>query len=74
MVGRRPGGARSVSKQDKFNKALLTHAHEYLRDTFLPEVQALVGDVCEAVIEDNPEVVLIKAGVRRQGGGERVTR
>ena len=55
-----PAAARSVGKQDKFNKAVLAHAHEYLRDTFLPEVQALVGDACEAVIEDNPEVVLIK--------------
>ena len=60
VTGEDPAEARSVSKQDKFNKALLAHAHEYLRDTFLPEVQALVGNVCEAVIEDNPEVVLIK--------------
>lgn len=55
-----PAQARSVSKQDSFNKTLLAQAHEYLRDAFLPEVQALVGDVCEAVIQDNPEVVLIK--------------
>jgi len=55
-----PAEARSVGKQDKFNKALLARAHAYLRESFLPAVQALVGDVCEAVIEDNPEVVLIK--------------
>lgn len=55
-----PAAARSVGKQDKFNKALLARAHEYLRGTFLPEVDALVGDVCEVVIEDNPEVVMIK--------------
>ena len=55
-----PVEARSVGKQEKFNKALLARAHEYLRDSFLPEVQALVGDVCEAVIEDNPEVVMIR--------------
>ena len=55
-----PAETRSVGKQDKFNKALLARAHEYLRDSFLPEVQALVGDVCEAVIEDNPEVVMIR--------------
>lgn len=55
-----PTAARSVGKQDKFNKALLARAHEYLRDTFLPDVEALVGDVCAVVIEDSPEVVMIK--------------
>lgn len=55
-----PVQARSVGKQDEFNKALLARAHEYLRDRFLPEVQALVGDVCDVVIEDNPEVVMIR--------------
>lgn len=55
-----PAATRSVGKQEKFNKALLAHAHEYLHDAFLPEVQALVGDVCEAVIGDNPEVVMVK--------------
>lgn len=55
-----PMTERSVTKQDAFNKELLTQAHVYLRDTFLPEVHALVSDVCEAVIEDNPEVVKIK--------------
>ena len=55
-----PTETRSVGNQDKFNKALLARAHEYLRDSFLPEVQALIGDVCEVVIEDNPEIVMIK--------------
>jgi len=56
-----PAAARSVGKQDKFNKALLARAHEYLCDTFLPDVEALVGDVCAVVIEeDNPDVVMIK--------------
>lgn len=55
-----PLKTRSVSKQEEFNKALLARSHKYLRDSFLPEVQALVGDVCEAVIEENPEVIMIK--------------
>ena len=55
-----PVVSRSVSKQDKFNKALLAGAHGYLRDSFLPQVQALVSGVCEASIEDNPEIVSVK--------------
>jgi len=55
-----PSAARSVTKQDAFNKALLAEAHAYLRDAFLPEVRGLVEDVCEATIEDNPEIVKVK--------------
>lgn len=55
-----PRAARSVSRQDAFNKELLRRAHVYLRETFLPEVRMLVEGVCEAVIEENPEVVKIK--------------
>ncbi len=55
-----PAAVRSATKQDAFNKTLLVQAHTYLRDTFLPEVQALVAGVCDAVIEDNPEIVKIK--------------
>lgn len=55
-----PQAARSVSRQDAFNKELLLRAHVYLRETFLPEVRLLVDGVCEAVIEENPEVVKIK--------------
>ncbi len=60
VTGEDPSATRSVGKQDKFNKLLLARARDYLRDSFLPEVQALVGDVCEASIGDNPEVVTIK--------------
>lgn len=55
-----PRVARSVSRQDAFNKELLQRAHVYLRETFLPEVRRLVGGVCLAEIEDNPEIVKIK--------------
>jgi len=55
-----PRAARSVSRQDAFNKELLQHAHAYLRDTFLPQVRERVEGVCMAAIEDNPEVVKIK--------------
>lgn len=60
VTGEDPTTERSVTKQDAFNKALLAQAHAYLRDTFLPETQALVSGMCEAVIEDNPEIVKIK--------------
>ncbi len=55
-----PRAARSVSRQDVFNKELLRQAHVYLRETFLPEVRRLVGDTCEATIGDNPEIVKVK--------------
>jgi len=55
-----PRAARSVSRQDAFNKELLQRAHAYLRGTFLPHVSELVEGVCVAAIEDNPEVVKIK--------------
>jgi hypothetical protein len=55
-----PRADRSVSRQDVFNKELLRRAHVYLRETFLPEVRLLVEGVCEAAIEENPEVVKIK--------------
>lgn len=55
-----PTAERSVTKQDIFNRVLMAQAYAYLRDTFLPEVQALVAGVCDAMIEDNPEVVMIR--------------
>ena len=55
-----PTAARSVTKQDTFNKALLAQAHDYLRNKFLPEVQSLVAGVCDAVIGENPEIVRVK--------------
>jgi len=55
-----PAAARSVTKQDTFNKALLAQAHDYLCSKFLPEVQSLVAGVCDAVIEENPEIVRVK--------------
>ncbi len=55
-----PNADRSVTKQDRFNKALLAKAHTYLRERFLPEVQTLVGAACEATIEDNPEIISIR--------------
>jgi hypothetical protein len=60
VTGEDPAADRSVTRQDTFNKKLLAEAHAYLRDTFLPEVRELVGDVCEAVIEDRPESVKLK--------------
>lgn len=55
-----PQSKRSVTRQDAFNKKLLGRAHEYLRETFLPAVQELVGGVCQAAIEENPEIVKVK--------------
>jgi hypothetical protein len=55
-----PNAKRSVSRQDAFNKGLLERAHVYLREVFLPQVRDLVGGVCAAAIEDNPEIVKIK--------------
>ncbi|MCK4412652.1 MAG: nucleotidyl transferase AbiEii/AbiGii toxin family protein [Candidatus Eisenbacteria sp.] len=54
-----PMAARSVSKQDAFNKKLLCDTHDYLGRIFLPEVEVLIGGTCRAAIEENPEVVKI---------------
>jgi len=54
-----PTATRSVTKQDSFNKTLMTQAHTYLRNTFLPEVQNLVAGTCNAEIEENPEIVKV---------------
>jgi hypothetical protein len=51
---------RSVTKQGVFNKKLLHDTHVYLKEVFLSEVETLIGDVCKATIEDNPEVVRIR--------------
>ena len=55
-----PRAERSGSRQLAFNKELLRRGHDYLRETFLPEVRLLTDGICEASIEENPEVVKIK--------------
>jgi hypothetical protein len=55
-----PRAQRSRSKQEVFRNEFLGAAARYLRETFLPEIQRIVGDVCTAVILDNPEVVQVK--------------
>lgn len=60
VTNENPADERSVTKQEAFNKALMAEAHRYLRETFLPETKALLAGVCDAVIEDNPEVVTIR--------------
>jgi predicted nucleotidyltransferase component of viral defense system len=60
VTAENPRIARSVSKQNAFNKKLLLDSHTYLRNTFLPAVQTLVGNRCQAAIEENPEVVKIR--------------
>jgi len=54
-----PRAERSGSRQLAFNKELIRRSHDYLRETFLPEVRNLMEGICEAAIDENPEVVKI---------------
>lgn len=45
VTGEDPAADRSVTRQGTFNKKLLAEAHEYLRNTFLPEVRELLRAV-----------------------------
>jgi len=60
VTGEDPRVDRSIGKQAAFNKELLRLTHDYLRETFLPDVQQLVLGHCVASIDDNPEVVRVK--------------
>ena len=55
-----PRAERSRSKQERFKDQLLRAAATYLRETFLPDVQRLIGNTCTATIEDNPEIVQVR--------------
>lgn len=55
-----PRAERSGSRQLAFNKELQRRGHVYLQETFLPEVRRVMQGICEASIEENPEVVKIK--------------
>lgn len=53
-----PCQERSRTGQDKFNKQMVEWSRGYIEQSFLPEVQRLVGDVCVASIEaDAPDVI-----------------
>ena len=53
-----PFAERSKTKQDKFNKQTIEASREYIREQMLPEVQGLLGDLCQAVgVEDEPDVI-----------------
>ena len=61
VVKEDPMAARSKSKQDQFNKAVPKMSRQYIEQTFLPEVQRLVGGICSAEIENGaPDVINIQ--------------
>jgi len=61
VVTEDPNLERSKTKQDKFNKAVPKRSRKYIEQTFLPEVQRLLEDVCTAEIEAGaPDVINIK--------------
>ena len=60
VTGDDPEADRSRTKQDGFNKEIRIETQRYLMDDFLPAVQIAVGDTCSTVIEDNPEIILLR--------------
>lgn len=51
---------RTKKKQDEFNKSTRKAAQQYLKDTFVFEVQELVDVLCKATIhEDDPNIIVI---------------
>jgi hypothetical protein len=51
--------SEDVDKQQrKFNEQLSRHGHQYIRDTLLPEIDAVLGDCCQvAASDDSPAVI-----------------
>jgi hypothetical protein len=61
VVTEEPTLPRSNTKQDKFNKAVPELSQQYIKQTFLPEVQRLVEGVCSAEVEAGaPDVINLK--------------
>ena len=53
-----PLAERSKTKQDAFNKQIVSQSREYIRTHLLPKVQSLLGDLCEVSGEDaEPDVI-----------------
>jgi len=52
---------RSKTKQDEFNKYVPEKSREYIRETVLPEVNEILGDICDSAVETNaPDVINIR--------------
>lgn len=56
-----PLGPRSNTKQEGFNHSVIEHSRNYIRATFLPEVERLLAGTCSAKIEEeSPDVINIR--------------
>ena len=53
-----PLGQRSGKQQRKFNEQLSRHGHQYIRDTLLPEIDAVLGDCCQVIASDDSPAVI----------------
>jgi hypothetical protein len=62
VVTENPYLSRSNTKQDRFNKVVPELSRQYIEQTFLPEVQRLLGGLCcSADVEEGaPDVINIK--------------
>jgi hypothetical protein len=53
-----PFAERSKTKQEGFNKKIVEESREYIAQHLLPEVQAILGDLCAiSLSEDEPDVI-----------------
>jgi len=56
-----PLARRSRKQQNKFNAELSQKGHRYIHDTLLPEINAVLGDLCQVSISDDlPAVIHVR--------------
>lgn len=56
-----PHATRTRTQQNRYNQTLVDRSREYIRKTFLQEVQGLVGVCCSAEVEDGaPDVIDVR--------------
>ena len=56
-----PFAERSKTKQDAFNKQIEVQSQEYIENHLLPEVRAVLGDLCTVSrVENEPDVIHVR--------------
>ena len=56
-----PHEERSKKKQNIFNKETREKVHNYLKNTFVQEIQRVIGSICQASIDpDDPNIIIVR--------------
>ena len=56
-----PYAERSKTKQDAFNKRIVDESREYIAQHLLPEVRAILGDLCRvSAVDDERDVIHVR--------------